>query len=199
MKSQISIYSDCGKWLIHEQWICCFSLERSGVGWDCQPSIWCCWKGEDEFLTWLVIWHGFFFHLTFVQNELPLPTRVSPFTISSTFAWVRYMCKFIRYYHLQVKTDSNRLLKFIACDCLKELEMAYPVSKCVWKSWCYSSLCTCMWTINKPHQSPTMQDALPSLIREMRSAISCTECTSLIQNAPQKHRPFVQLSFVWRL
>ena len=144
-------------------------------------------------MTWI------FFHLTFVQNELPLPTRVSPFTISSIYAWVRYMCIFIRYYHLQVKTDSNRLLKFIACDCLKELEMAYPVSKCVWKSWCYSSLCTCMWTINKPHQSPTMQDALPSLIREMRSAISCTECTSLIQNAPQKHRPFVQLSFVWRL
>ena len=29
---------------------------------------------------------------------------------------------------VQVKTDSNRLLKSVGCECLKELEMAYPVS-----------------------------------------------------------------------
>lgn len=43
--------------------------------------------------------------------------------------------------YVQVKTDSNRLLKFIACECLKELEMAYPVRKCVWKLHSYISLC----------------------------------------------------------
>ena len=42
--------------------------------------------------------------------------------------------------YVQVKTDSNRLLKFIGCECLKELEMAYPVSKCVWKLHGYISL-----------------------------------------------------------
>ena len=54
---------------------------------------------------------------------------------------------------------------------------------------------------------PTAQDmfqSIPGLItlwwgdQEMRTAISCTECSegdNLIREAPQKHRLFVQLSF----
>ena len=59
---------------------------------------------------------------------------------------------------MQVKTDSNRLLKFIACECLKELEMAYPVRKCVWKLHSYISLCK--WNLSKVDTIGTTTECL---------------------------------------
>lgn len=46
--------------------------------------------------------------------------------------------------YMQVKSESNLLLKSMACDCLTELEMSFPVSYSIAPNHCHYAENACM-------------------------------------------------------